>query len=253
MGLIGLCVMLNIIVNNPISNSRYWAGTVLIALLVSLVSFERAAAFRWLGATLVFAAIVVFPYSDAFRFADSSRTALQQRSGVRDELRLKGDYDAFQQIVNMRVYTEHEGLAYGRQLLGSVAFWVPRSVWPDKPQDSGVLIGEYQNYANTNLSFPLWAEGYLNLGIVGLVALLVLTGVASRRFDGAWVGDPRSLSLSTALVPFLAAYQVILLRGSLLQATGRVVVLVALAVAASAPVGSYALAKAHTTLTRVRQ
>ncbi|MGI3785393.1 MAG: hypothetical protein ACRYG2_31970, partial [Janthinobacterium lividum] len=78
----------------------------------------------------------------------------------------------------------------------------------------------------TNLSAPIWAEMLLNFGLWGVPVLSLLMGYALGRLDRAFRDLPESgaLPIATAVLPF---YLLILLRGSLLQATGSLVVLLA--------------------------
>lgn len=120
------------------------------------------------------------------------------------------------------------GHTYGRQLAGSVLFAVPRSLWPGKPMDTGVVIGQWMGAANTNLSSPVWAELWIDFGPVGMTAGFVALGYAAARVDYRYArravrrAPPGSLIALT--VPLVAGYSFILLRGPLLQASGRVAI-----------------------------
>ncbi|NEE60894.1 hypothetical protein G3M55_92335, partial [Streptomyces sp. SID8455] len=54
---------LNLVVNNPISNARYWFLTVLMAFVFTAMP-SSAAVYRTVLATGVVGALVVFPYAD---------------------------------------------------------------------------------------------------------------------------------------------------------------------------------------------
>ena len=64
----------------------------------------------------------------------------------------------------------------------------------------------------------------LNFGLVGVLVVSVLMGFGLGRLDRAFQAvDPRGvLGIATAVLPF---YLLIMLRGSLLQATGTLVVI----------------------------
>jgi peptidoglycan/LPS O-acetylase OafA/YrhL len=107
-----------------------------------------------------------------------------------------------------------------------VLFWVPRGIWPTKPLDSGVEVGLWMSSANVNLSSPLWAEAWINFGVPGVVVTLALLGLVSRRFDsGFGAGKVSANAVGYLGVSILAGYMFILLRGSLLQSMGRLMVL----------------------------
>jgi ABC-type uncharacterized transport system permease subunit len=120
-------------------------------------------------------------------------------------------------------YTDEAGLRHGNQLLGDLFFFVPRSVWPSKPQDTGALIAVHSGHAFTNLSAPLWIEMYIDFGYAGVVVIFFLYGMMMRRADDRFVrGDS---PFAQFVIPLLAGYSCILLRGSLLQAMARLAVM----------------------------
>lgn len=212
----------NAVVNNPISNPRYWFLTVLLAMLFVFVTprpgFVRASMVSAVGAS-----ILLFPFMDRFRYAEGANPALESNSWL-DTLTLK-DYDQVPMLANAVSYAAQEGHTWGGQLLGAALFPVPRSIWPGKPHDTGVVLGQWLGTNNVNLSAPLWAEFWLDFSMVGLAVAFLAFGFVSARVDrifslSAATRDPRSLV--AVVVPVLAGYQFILLRGSLLQAMGRV-------------------------------
>ncbi|MDF3302698.1 hypothetical protein [Streptomyces tropicalis] len=217
---------LNGIVNNPISNPRYWFLTVLLALLFTV--FPQSPAMYRAALTLgVAAAVLIFPFADRFRYDSANTPAAAQTSSVLDPLVLK-DYDQMAMFANTLTYADAgNGHTYGRQLAGSVLFFVPRSVWTAKPRDTGVMVSEWMAAANTNRSSPLWAELWLDFGPVGMVAGFGLIGWTAARVDRRYAhGVLRAgpAGVLTLAVPLVAGYSFILLRGPLLQASGRIAI-----------------------------
>ncbi len=222
----GTMLAVNAVVNNPISNPRYWFLTVMFALLFtafprSPVMYRSALA---LGAVV---ALVLFPFMDRFRYAEDGGPDRQTES-VLVPLTLK-DYDQIGMFANTISFAEAgTGHTYGRQLSGTLLFFVPRSVWQDKPEDSGVRVGEWMGMNNTNLSSPLWAELWLDFGPLGMAAGFLGVGYAASRADRRYVAgtldDTRPGNVLAVVVPLVAGYSFILLRGPLLQATGRIAI-----------------------------
>lgn len=172
---------------------------------------------------MILAMIFLFPIADAFRSSSVDFT----RSSFFGEYAGNGDYDSFWQVANALSYSLAGFVQPFRQLLGSLLFWVPRVIWPDKPTDTGILLANYRGYSFGNLSAPIWAELLVNGGIllvvVGFVVLGPLLASLDRRMapvhhTGGWWG------LVGAILP---VYMVILMRGSLLQATGALFVALA--------------------------
>ncbi|WP_419994393.1 hypothetical protein [Streptomyces boninensis] len=226
-------VLVNMVVNNPVSNPRYWFLTVVFALLFTV--FPRSpAVYRAALAGGVAAAVLLFPFADKFRYDAEGRAAQAESSSVLEPLVLK-DYDQTVMFANTISYVEAgqgqgRGHTLGRQFASSALFFVPRSAWPGKQLDSGVKVGQWMGMSNVNLSSPLWAELWLDFGPVGMGAGLMAVGYAAARTDRRFAAaghvsrDPGSV-LAT-VVPAVAGYSFILLRGPLLQATGRMAIAV---------------------------
>jgi hypothetical protein len=156
---------------------------------------------------------LVFPLLDIFRRSlDGSLRVVSPLNSL-----LSGDYDAFFEINNAVNYVDHLGITWGNQALGVLLFWVPRSIWPTKPVDTGVLLATFRGYGFTNISAPLPAEMFINGGWPVLVVGMIAFGFALGRWD---VAIERRLT-SAGILPILGCvipfYLLIVLRGSLLQ------------------------------------
>jgi hypothetical protein len=213
-------VMLLVTVN-PINSPRYVFGTVFLAAAASLGLFATFRRFQAVALAAVIGFVVVFPIADAFRNSDTgSVEALTPAESL-----LNGDYDSFAQIDNTVLYVERRGISDGRQALGVVLFWVPRAIWPDKPEDTGILLADFRKYDFTNLSAPLWAELYINAGWLGVVAGGAALGWWARGRDDrviAVLHRSRAPDILGCILPF---YLIFLMRGSLLQAMANFLVM----------------------------
>ena len=227
-----LTVAATLILINPISSARYAFGTVALGLLLVALLPLKMTIYRCLMLGTSSVIIFAFQVFSLYRYEDSAGSV-----GVRldpyAQLR-HGDYDAFQQAAHAIEWVQATGF-HPQQLLGPLVFWVPRVWWPDKPYDTGIVVAEFIGLVNNNLSEPIPAEMYVAGGWL-LVALSgLLLGYAWRRMDQrlALFGPTGFIGL---VVPILAAYQFILLRGSLLQAMARLTVILALLWFATSPV-----------------
>lgn len=220
--LLPLLLGLNVVINNPISRPRFWAGTVLLVLLFSWSWFNRPRAFRITAAALTGVVLLVFPYSDYFRY--SQREAVQVVS-LTEQLTSNMDYDSFQQMQTGVDYVEENGFSPSGAL-APVVFMVPRSVWPQKPQALGITLAQHAGYDFWNLSAPLWIESYTWAGFPSLVAVFCLLGAVGRRLDDIRERlRDRPATMAFVLVPAFAFYQLIFLRGSLLAIVGPMLLL----------------------------
>lgn len=211
---IGL-LLINLVLNNPISNPRYWFGSVALTLCSILIPWKKTSFFGWCaGYLLIF--LLVFPYADLFR---NEINPTVQVVKVSDVIIHKGDYDAFQMLANTTKVVQLQGNTQGRQLLGVLLFWFPRSIWSDKPLSSGQMVGETLGYKFTNLSCPLWGESYLNFGYAGVIIMFISYGYVTRILQRKYIQSKltNTVTITKLIVPFLSAYQVFLLRGDLMN------------------------------------
>ncbi|MGG1555803.1 oligosaccharide repeat unit polymerase [Paenibacillus ferrarius] len=222
-----LLLLTNLILSNPISNARYWFGAVVLSLVVLIVPWKKLGIGRWSYAYLSLF-LVVFPYTDLFRYKLDASLEIQSATDI---MMQKGDYDAFQMILNSSRYVDIVGILPGRQFLSTLFFWIPRSIWTSKPYSSGQEIGEAIGYKFTNLSCPLWAESYINFGYIGVIVVFILLGYVTAHLQNRYIASKMKsdITLSQILVPFLSAFQIFLLRGDLQNAFTYLSVFLALA------------------------
>ena len=116
-------------------------------------------------------------------------------------------------------FVQIHGITFGNQLLGVVLFLVPRSFWLNKPVGSGYLIAESLGWDFKNVSCPIMAEGYINFGLVGIVAFAIVLAVISSRYDRKYWGDigKKRMSFFSLLYPAFLGLFFFMLRGDLLS------------------------------------
>lgn len=221
---------LNVVVNNPITNPRFWFLTAVFALLFTAVP-RSIAHYRTLLLLGVVAAVLVFPYADHFRYPEGHRPVMNSDSFL--EPLTRKDYDQVLMFANALGYADDgHGHTDGRQVSGALLFFVPRSIWTEKPTDTGMMVGEWMGSNNTNLSSPLWMELWLDFGALGMLAGFIALGYAGERMDRRYrmrvtaPGPHNAGAIAAVLFPLIAGYSFILIRGALLQAMTRVGVLV---------------------------
>lgn len=236
-------VLILLTIINPISSARYSLGTVLFALAVYAGAVLTPRRVRVTLVSAIIGLIFLFPLADAFRRPEVNLV----RDGFFGEYKSNPDYDAFWQIANSYSFVLDGLVHVGQQALGSLLFWVPRAVWPDKPVDTSILLANYRGYSFTNLSSPLWAEFLVNGGIPLLVIGFILTGYLLRIMDKRLLPAFGAAGYWAIVGAIFPVYMTILLRGSLLQATGAVAVaLVCLLVVRKPQKNSLALETAKT-------
>ncbi|WP_431800293.1 O-antigen polymerase [Microbacterium kunmingense] len=217
----------NLLVNNPVTTARYWLLTMGIAFIFALPKFSVRRLQGMIIGGLLFA-LIVFSYLDYFRNEADTRQLILR--SVPEQLATK-DYDQLIMTANGLGWVEMAGHTVGQQFLSAMLFFVPRSMWPNKARDTGVEIGTALGAPNVNLSAPLPIELYVDFALPGVIIGFLLIGYFSRLLD--WKFDKTRDALRShtyvidLLIPLIAGYSFILMRGSLLQSMGRLAVMLA--------------------------
>jgi O-antigen polysaccharide polymerase Wzy len=217
-GVIGMALL----TNNPINAPRYLVSSMVLSMMFVLLARRwRQPYMAILILGLVSSVLVLFPMLDAFRYSVSDPLVYGwDMDAIAMTIVEKGDFDAFQQLMNAISYVEEEGASFGKQLLGAALFFVPRFFWIEKPIATGMLIAEWQGYEYTNLSCPLWAELYVDFGVWGVFVGFFIYGLVSRIFERTSMRllRDRGEEVAIAALAIWAAYQFFILRGSLMPA-----------------------------------
>lgn len=110
----------------------------------------------------------------------------------------------------------------GRQLLGCLFFWVPRTMWPTKPVGSGHYIAQAYDLGIgefSNISMNYLGEGYINFGYIGIIVFVIALAVISAKADFAfWEVKKGDFKDSSSLIYLVSVgYIYFLLRGDMLS------------------------------------
>jgi hypothetical protein len=216
--------LVTFVANYPPALSRQWLGTVAFTTLFLLTPWTRKSSIIWV-LLLTFILTWVYPRADLFRRAqtwDQAISNLRNQEMLREHIN-SVDYDVLQMIINTHVYVKKEGVVWGNNILGATLFFVPRSIWRGKPERSDFYIARSLNYKANNLSVPLWGESFMAFGWFGVGLIFLFFGYWSKRLDLAYsrlmpMVSSKLMSPAALLLPFLAAYQFIFLRGNLISA-----------------------------------
>ena len=83
-------------------------------------------------------------------------------------------------------FPESRPYLMGSGYVPAFLFWIPRSIWPDKPDASGWVITQmYYNESRpeNNLAPIFIGEAYCNFGVLGVVVVLFITGKFVRLLN----------------------------------------------------------------------
>ncbi len=221
---------LNAVVSNPLNAPRLWSGSLLLAALFISLKWKGTRSFLTWAMVACAGLLLLFAGTDPRRviarvYYQGGSIGLVTISDVIsdsiDNLQMDSNFDAFQMVAFTSSYADQSGWSWGNQLLLPAFFWVPRSLWNSKPKGTSSLVTENLGFLNKNIGIPLWAEGYVNFGVLGLAVFLLIFGYLARLSDDCLVEierTPRS-AFRAIVSSFFAANTFILLRGDLATGT----------------------------------
>lgn len=159
----------------PTGIPRFLAATLYIPVLFMMFSWmKKPNVFVFV---LMLGLLVVFPLLDIFRYFKSA-----------DKLDFTFNFDMFKQghfdsYISFAQILYYNFITYGRQLLGVLLFFVPRTIWPTKPIGSGAELAEQLGFSFTNISCNYFAEGYCNFGLIGLLLFVLVLALFTAFMD----------------------------------------------------------------------
>ncbi len=217
---ITIIFLLNLIVNFPSGSARYWAASIYMGLYLMLKPQKNDKFFFCILFISVF--LVGFPLLNAFRnltFEEVLEGGIKFSNFV--DFFLQGDFDAYSMICRSLQMVTQIGSSSGKQLLGAILFFIPRSLWPSKPIGSGATIAYYQGQYFTNISCPIISEGVMNFGIIGVAIFSVLIAFIIKYLDTLyWNGQKENqgkINAITILYPFHLGFFFFIFRGDLMS------------------------------------
>lgn len=166
----------------PLSIPRFYVAYIYLPILLSFFSsFRKSIQITFIMLLSIF---IVFPFLNQFRYFSSieNLTIFPEK-----DFFIQAHFDAYQNFLEViRV----DFITYGYQLLGVILFFIPRSIWPNKPVGSGYQMAENYNYNFNNISMPFLAEGYVNFGYAGLLLFSAALAVIMKQLDFKYLLNP---------------------------------------------------------------
>lgn len=208
--------------DNPMAAPRYWTVAILLGILAPILLDRRRTGSALL--ILAIAGMVVMPALDLGRRLESVEEVLFEFRFIElpspaSYLAENGDLASYGILTLGFDWVDRYGHTWGRQLLGGVVlFWVPRSLWPDKPISTGAQIVGDLGFDFTVLSAPIMADAYLDFGLIGILGFAALVGAALARLDCAYAQKSDYPRVIDSFYPFLLGMMLFVTRGSLMSA-----------------------------------
>ena len=218
-----ISTMILLITCFPTGLARNTAGTIYMGIFVifnykNINKFKNSLKYLIL---FVIAFMIVFPAINVFRNLDFTSVkivdVLSKTVSSISENYLSGDYDAFSLIGSTISYVNYHDITYGKQLAGSLFFFIPRNIWKSKPGGSGQLVFTTLGQKYTNISSPMVAESYINFGIIGVIVIAIIFGYLCAYIDCRYWdyidNNGYDINYLIVLYPFLLPSFFFLLRG----------------------------------------
>ncbi|WP_345774082.1 oligosaccharide repeat unit polymerase [Paenibacillus sp. H1-7] len=205
-----LVLIIGIATNFPTAVSRYHAAAVYIGII--LIFIKRKLSFDILfltGFIFVFPTLELFRHSSLMEVLDNFSWQIIDFSTAH--------FDAYSMILRVVIYISNEGITYGKQLLGAILFFVPRTMWPSKPVGTGMFVGESLGLPFLNISAPIVSEGIINFGLIATFWVPVFIGYFTKKIDSRyWLFSSTARYINVYYV-FLIGFFFFILRGDFLS------------------------------------
>lgn len=181
-----LLVFLFLLVKNPAMEKRNALGPIFITLLLfSIPNFfrtnKRFFSFLFLSMIIVFPLISILTHAKVGISVLLKNPKIYFQSFEKTEFLLEFNslhYDAYANVLATMDYVANNGIVYGKHFLSGLFFFIPRSIWVSKPENTGQFIGQYlmDNYHMwfDNISNPFLSEGIINFGMLSIVVFPIL-------------------------------------------------------------------------------
>lgn len=195
----------------PAAVPRFAAAAMYIPVMLVLISFVR----RKNVFSLIFIGglLFLFPFLNIFRNFGNPN---EEKFKLDFKMFTEPHFDTYQ---NFALLLSNDIITYGRQLLGVFLFWVPRSVWPDKPMGTGAFTAEKMNFFFSNVAANYFAEGYVNFGYLGIILFLIFLAYQTALVDKIYWGTKRTTTgdFFSVLYAISLGFLFFILRGDLLS------------------------------------
>ncbi len=199
--------LIGIIMAFPTAIARYQVAVLyipIVILLIPLLSKKNIFVTSMIVGILTF-----FPFLNQFR---NYKIGKSLSLSPDFSMFLEGHFDAYQ---NFLLVLKHDIVTYGKQLLGVFVFFVPRSLWEEKPTGSGFFLSEQLNLSFSNISMTFPAEGYINAGFIGFILFTVVLAVFCSRVDTVFWSKGERTIMGTIQYLVLLGMTFFILRGDL--------------------------------------
>jgi hypothetical protein len=200
-----------IITANPLSLSRFQVAVYYLPILFYLKIFNKPSFFFFF---IILSILFLMPFLDFFRYFDLKN--LQNFNWFDLNYLKNGHYDGYQ---NLTMILESNINLKGQNIISSIFWFIPRSIFEDKNLSSPLIISNFLNLNFTNITVSFIGEGYLAFGLFGVIIFALFIGILLGNLDTVGWKFISEKSKTTFLYYyyFLFGQIFILLRGDLVS------------------------------------
>lgn len=176
-----LCFLtiLSVFLISPTAIARWQTATLYIPFLIIFTRVWEKPYIMQLS--LIAGLFIVFPFLDKFR---SFKSWSDFDFKLNYDWMKNSHFDSYQNFVRV---IETDFITYGNQLKGALLFFIPRSLWIEKPIGSGSSLAIKMDYKFGGISMPFIAEGFVNFGLIGSLLFMMFLGIILGNLDRvAW-------------------------------------------------------------------
>ena len=204
-------LIISLITNFPLSLPRFYVAALYLPLLLSF--FKKLIYHHILIKNcFILGTLYLFP------FLNQGRTVKQIddisfSTSINYEMFLEGHFDTFQNFTRVII---NDTVTWGQQLIGVILFWVPRSIFPNKPIGSGGYIAHLYGLNFDHISLNYWGEGWINFGIVGIPIFSIILAYINAKLDYKF-WENRGMLLFAVIYFIYLGLMFFILRGDLIS------------------------------------
>lgn len=193
----------------PTGLPRNFSALIYITLL--LITFPVLRSGNRLPFFVLIGLIFVFPLLENFR----SYYANEYEFIPSFDFFLAAHFDSYQSFA---IAYQYKIITFGYQLLGPILFFIPRIYWDAKPIGSGHFVAHMFDLPFTNISSNIYAEAYINFGVIGCIFFSIMLGFFGGKFSYQLASNKESIPKKIILYG-ASAYFIYFLRGDLISPT----------------------------------
>ena len=171
-------LIISLITNFPLALPRFYVAALYLPLIFS---FLKKLIFHHIliKNCFILGILYIFPFLNQGRTVEQIED-ISFSTSINYEMFLEGHFDTFQNFTRVII---NNTVTWGEQMLGVILFWVPRTIFPNKPIGSGGYIAHLYGLNFDHISLNYWGEGWINFGLIGVLIFSIILAFVNAHLD----------------------------------------------------------------------